>query len=216
MYNPVIFKDRVEAGKRLGQKLKKLKIKDPFVLAIPSGGVPVGKEIAKILNCPLDLLIVRKIQFPWTTEAGFGAIAADGTVYLGPTARDLSQAIIKRQSQKAQEEVKQREKLFLKGRKRPNLKDKTVILVDDGLAAGSTMFTAIQLVNKKKPVKIIVATPTASAGAVNLIKKLTDQIIALYRHPKNLPFAVASSYEKWHDLTDEEVLEYLDQKKHQK
>lgn len=209
MYPPAIFKDRTDAGEKLGQLLKKLKLKNVVVLAVPSGGVPVGKGIVEILNCPLDLVIVRKIQFPWTTEAGFGAVTCDGTVFLGPLAEGLSQAIIDSQIKKAKEEVKHRKKEFLKGRKRIKLEGKVIILVDDGLAAGSTMFTAIKFVKKKNPRKIIVAVPTASESAVVLIKPHVDQLISLYVHPKNLPFAVASSYKNWHDLTDKEVKEYL-------
>lgn len=209
MYPPAIFKNREEAGEKLGQLLKKLKLKNAVILAIPSGGVPVGKEIAKILTCPLDLVIVRKIQFPWTTEAGFGAIASDGTIFLGPASKKLPQALIETQTNKAREEVKHREKEFLKGKKRLKLEGKVVVLVDDGLAAGSTMFTAIKSVKKKKPKKIIIAVPTASESAIELVKPYVDKLICLYIHPKNFPFAVASSYQNWRDLTDEEVKDCL-------
>lgn len=209
LYNPVLFRDREEAGQKLGQKLKKLKLKKPVVLAIPSGGVPVGFRVAKILKCPLDLIIARKIQFPWTTEAGFGAAVADGTIYLGPDAQGLSQKLINLQTKKALKEVKHRKREFLSGKKEVKVPGRTVILVDDGLATGSTMFAAIRSIKKKKPTKIIVAVPSASAGAVKLLKKEVKKVITLYTHPKGLPFAVASSYKKWHDLTDEEVKKYL-------
>lgn len=209
MYNPVLFKDRTQAGKKLAQELKKLKIKNPVVLAVPSGGVPVGLQIAKALKCPFDLILVRKIQFPWTTEAGFGAVAPDGTSYLRPDANELSPEVIETQTKKALEEVKHRQKEFLKGKKKVIVKNKTAVLVDDGLATGSTMFAAIKSIKKEKPKKVIVATPTSSGSAIQLIKPEVDNLIALYTHPKHLPFAVASSYEKWHDLTDEEVKKYL-------
>lgn len=209
MYNPILFEDRDEAGEELGQELKKLELKNPLVLAIPSGGVPIGVAVARILKCPLDLMIVRKIQFPWTTEAGFGALSEDGTLWLGPAARELSKEAIEIQVQKAIKEVEQRKKEFLKGRKRPDIKGKTVILVDDGLAAGSTMFVAIQSAKKKKPRSIIIAAPVASGAAVNLLKNQADKIVTLYQHPEGLPFAVASSYCHWHDLTDDEVKQYL-------
>lgn len=209
-YPPAIFRNRTEAGKKLGQRLKKIGIKNAVVLAIPSGGVPVGKEVAKTLGFPWDLIIVRKIQFPWTTEAGFGAVATNGTVYLGPDAKGLSKEVVETQTQKAKQEVSHREKEFFKKRKRTNLKGKTVILVDDGLAAGSTMLTAVQSVKKKKLAKIIVAVPTASATAVKLIRPQVDKLISLYIHPENYPFAVASSYRDWYDLTDQEVRDYLE------
>ncbi len=210
MLNPVLFKDRLEGGQKLAQALKRLHLKNSVVLAVPSGGVPVGLEIAEALSCPFDLIVVRKIQYPWTTEAGFGAVASDGTLFLGPAARELSQEVIEVQTQKAIEEVKHREKEFLKGRKRVDVKGKTAILVDDGLATGSTMFAAIKSVRKKKPAQVMVAVPTASGGAVALLKKQADKVITLYEHPTGLPFAVASSYQEWHDLTNEEVIQYLE------
>jgi len=208
-YNPVLFKDRIEAGQKLGWQLKKLNLKNPLILAIPSGGIPVGIEVAKILKCPFDLVIVRKIQFPWTTEAGFGAIAADGTLYLGSAARELPQEVIKTQTKKAAEEAKHREKEFLKRRKKIDISGKTVVLIDDGLAAGSTMLVAVSSIRKRNPAKIIIAVPTASGAAVALLEKEVDQLVALYKHPAGFPFAVASSYQNWHDLTDEEVKNYL-------
>ncbi len=209
MYNPVLFKDRAEAGKKLAQELKKIKIKNPVVLAVPSGGVPVGLEVAKSLKYPFDLVLVRKIQFPWTTEAGFGAVAVNGTTFLGPVAKSLSKDVVEKQTQKAITEVKHRQKEFLKVGRKVDIKNKTVILVDDGLATGSTMFAAIKSVKKERPKKIIVATPTASGNAISLIKLKVDKLISLYTHPLNQPFAVASSYQKWHDLTDQAVKKYL-------
>lgn len=209
MLNPVLFKDRLEGGQKLALALKRLHLKNPVVLAVPSGGIPVGLEIAKALACPFDLVVVRKIQYPWTTEAGFGAVASDGTLFLGPAARELPPEVIEAQTQKAIEQVKHREKEFLKGRKRVDIKGKTAILVDDGLATGSTMFAATKSVRKRKPAHVIVAAPTVSGGAIELLERQADQIVALYRHPKDLPFAVASSYEEWHDLTDKEVVQSL-------
>lgn len=209
MYNPVLFKDRLEGGKKLALKLKELDLENPVVLAVPSGGIPVGIEVAKKLSCPFDLAIVRKIQFPWTTEAGFGAVAEDGTSYLGPGAEELSQEQVKIQIQKTIREVKHRKKEFLKGRKRVDVSGKTVILIDDGLATGSTMVAALRSIKKQNPEKVIVAAPTASGGAIKFLEKEADKIVTLYRHPEGLPFAVASSYEEWHDLTDEEVKKYL-------
>lgn len=207
--NPVLFRDRSEGGQKLAQELKKWHFKNPVVLALPSGGVPVGSEVAKALSCAFDLIVVRKIEYPWATEAGFGAVASDGTLFLGPAARELSQELIEAQTRKAIEQVKHRQEEFLEDRKRADLKGKTAILVDDGLATGSTMFAAVKSVRKKKPARVIVAVPTASGGALALLGKEADKVIALYEHPTGLPFAVASSYQEWHDLTDEEVMEYL-------
>ncbi len=209
MYNPLLFEDRSGAGRKLAAELKGFSLEKPVVLAIPAGGMPVGMEIAKALHCGLDLIIVCKVQFPWTTEAGFGAVAADGTSYIGPGARKLSPMEVELQKRKAIEQVKHREEEFLGDRKRVEVKGRAVVLVDDGLATGSTMFAAVESVGKGSPARVIVAVPTASGGAVELLRERADEVIALYTHPRGLPFAVASSYRRWHDLTDEEVRNHL-------
>ncbi len=210
LYNPTLFRDRIEAGEKLGQKLQKLQLQRPVVLAIPAGGVPVGKEIARILEAPFDLIIARKIQFPWTTEAGFGAVVADGTIYVGPSAERLPAAVVDAQTCKARREVEQRTQVLLRGRQTLQVRGMTAILVDDGLASGSTMIAAVRSLKRRQPEQIVVATPTASGAAVALLKPQVDQLVALYVHPAHLPFAVASSYQHWYDLSDEEVIAYLE------
>jgi len=208
-YQPVLYKDRTDAGIKIGQILKKMGLDQPVVLAIPFGGVPVGIEVARALNAPFDLIITRKIQYPWTTEAGFGAVTADGMVYYGPEAETIPKRVIEMQTLKAKKEVERRKEKLLKGRKRTSLKERVVILIDDGLATGSSMLATVQSVKKEKPGKIIVAVPTASGRAVKLIKPHVDQIISPYIHPEYLPFAVASSYQNWYDLSEQEAMDYL-------
>lgn len=210
--NPTIFKDRREGGRKLVKKLKELDLENPIVLAIPAGGVPVGKEVAEGLEAEFDLLIVRKIKHPLNPEAGIGSVTADGEVLLNKQAiapLSLSQKEIDRLAEKTLAEVKRREKKFRGGKPNPDLKNRTVVLVDDGLASGFTMLAAVKSVKTKNPKRIIVAAPTASAGAVERVKNEVDQVISLYIHPQNRPFAVASSYQHWHDLTNEEVLSIL-------
>lgn len=204
-----LFKNRADGGKQLGKKLKELKLVNLIVLAIPRGGVPVGLEVAKALNCPFDFILARKIQFPWTAETGFGAVAEDGSRFLSIYAEGLPQEVIETQTKKAREEIERRKKQLLKDQKGLDLKGKTVILVDDGLAAGSTMAAAIVAAKKKKPVKIIAAAPTASSRAIKLLEKKADQVVTLYQHPEGLDFAVADAYQEWHDLTDKEVKNLL-------
>jgi predicted phosphoribosyltransferase len=115
------------------------------------------------------------------------------------------------QTEKAKREVEHRKREFLAGRKEMELSAKDVILVDDGLATGSTMLAAVQSVRKKGPRRLIVAVPTASGTAVRLLEPHVDQLISLYVHPEHMPFAVASSYQNWYDLTDQEVKQYLDE-----
>jgi len=206
---PIIYKDRTNAGIKLSDMLEKMDLIQPVVIAIPFGGVPVAIEVARALKAPLDLIITRKIQYPWTTEAGFGAITADGTSYYGPEARMIPKDVVKIQTQKAKRDVEQRKKILLKERKVIDIKDKTVILIDDGLATGSSMLAAIKSVKKEKPLKIIIAVPTASGRAVKLIRPQVDQIISPYIHPEDQSFAVASSYQNWYDLSKQEVINLL-------
>jgi putative phosphoribosyl transferase len=213
-YPTPLFRDRADAGRQLAKSVQKLTLGDVVVLAIPSGGVPAGAELAKALGAPLDLMIARKVQFPWSTEAGFGAVVSDGTVYVGPYGATLPQSVVRAQIEKAKRQVQHRVKEFLGDRPPLDVAGKDVILVDDGLATGSTMLAAVQSLRRRHPRKVIVAVPTASGSAVQLLKPHVDELVALYVHPAHLPFAVASSYESWHDLTDDEVKQYLAQAGH--
>ena len=208
-YPTPLFRDRADAGRRLAQSVQKLTLGEVVILAIPAGGVPVGAELAKALEAPLDLLIARKVQFPWSTEAGFGAVVSDGTVYVGPYGATLPRSVVEAQVEKAQRLVQHRVKEFLGDRPPLDVAGKDVIVVDDGLASGSTMLAAVQSVRRRHPRKVIVAVPTASGAAVQLLKPHVDELVALYVHAAHLPFAVASSYENWHDLTDDEVKQCL-------
>jgi putative phosphoribosyl transferase len=210
-YPTPLFRDRADAGRQLAKRVKRLALADVVILAIPAGGVPVGAELAKVLAAPLDLIIVRKVQFPWSTEAGFGAVVSDGTVYVGPYGATLPRSVVQAQVEKATRLVQHRVKEFLGDRLPLDVTGKDVILVDDGVATGSTMLAAVQSLRRRNPRKVIVAVPTASGAAVQLLKAEVDELVALYIHPPNLPFAVASSYESWHDLTDDEVKQLLAQ-----
>lgn len=214
LYGKVLFQDRKEAGEKLGQVLKELELKNPIVLAIPSGGVPIGYEIAKTLNAPLDLIISKKIQIPGETETGFGAVCINGEVnvllnqpllgQLGLTKKD-----VKEQTQKAIDEIRRREALLRGDKEFPILKGRDVIITDDGLASGHSMLVAVKLIKKYNPNRVIVAVPTSSGSAVKLIENEIYKLISLYFHPDHLPFAVASAYREWHDLSDDEVLKFL-------
>lgn len=208
-----VFKDRTEAGSLLAEKLRNMAILDEktVVLAIPAGGVPVGFMIAKGLKLPFYVFIVRKIQIPWNTEAGFGALSLDGTIllnkevtrHLGLTSTEIEECI-----EKTRKIVEDRAKMLGAEKPLPNFNDKIVILVDDGLASGFTMLTAIKAVRKHNPRKAIVTTPTASLSAIRLLKPNADIIICLNIRGGPI-FAVADAYKKWYDLSDEEVATYL-------
>ena len=206
-----VFKDRKEAGRLLAQKLSGYKDVNGIVLGIPSGGVPVAAEIAKVLGLPLDVIIVRKIQLPDNTEAGFGAVGPDGEALLNMNLISqlrLTEEEVKKQIQITVDTIKRRNELFREGRQFPFLKDKVVIIVDDGLASGYTMLSAVDFIKRHKPEKVVVAVPTAPKETVDLILPRVDELVCLNVR-SGFTFAVADAYENWYDLEDEEVISIL-------
>lgn len=206
-----VFEDRVDAGNKLSESLSIYQGTDAIVLAIPSGGVPVGKEIKDALSIDLDLLIVRKIQIPWNPEAGFGAVNLDGYVIFNEPllhSLELPENIINAQVEKTKEILMKRDELFRKGRPFPSLKNKTAILVDDGLASGYTMIAAIDFIKKRNPSKTVVAVPTGSYTTISKISPLVDYLYCLNIR-EGFPYAVADAYRNWYDLSDEEVLKII-------
>jgi len=208
----LVFKDRVHAGELLAEKLRSyVGKKETLVLAIPAGGVPVGHVLAKKLHIPFDVLIIRKIQIPWNTEAGFGAVTSDDiTIFNEPLMAQLR--LTKKQVEQCRsrtlEVVKERIKKLRGDAPFPELVDKTVILVDDGLASGFTMLAAVKSVRRKKAKKVVVAVPTASKSAIELVAPNVDELICLNIRSGPI-FAVADAYRNWYDLSDDEVIEIL-------
>ncbi|MCX7794104.1 MAG: phosphoribosyltransferase family protein [Thermodesulfovibrionales bacterium] len=206
-----VFEDRKEAGILLSEKLIKYKDSGAIVFAIPSGGVPVAAEIARSLNLSMELIIVRKIQVPYNPEAGFGSMDPDGNVLLNKELLShlmLTDEEIEEQIKKTKEVISMRENLFRNARDYPPVKDKIVIIVDDGLASGYTMLSAIRFLKKRGPAKIIIAVPTGLDRTVERIKKEVDEIYCLNVRT-GLSFAVADAYRNWYDLSDEEVINIL-------
>lgn len=207
----VLYQDRNDAGKKLAEELKEYKGKNVLVFAIPRGGVPVGYEVAKFLETSLDVIVARKLHIPWEPEAGFGALAPDGTMILNEEMVvdfGIDKKTIEEVKDEVLKEIKRREKIYREEKPFSEIKNRTVIIVDDGLASGYTMIAAVKFLRKMKPTKIVVAVPTASENAYNEVKKIADEVISLYVQ-KGYPYAVASFYQEWHDLTDEEVIKYL-------
>jgi predicted phosphoribosyltransferase len=209
-----VFKDRHDAGKRLTEKLKGYKNSDALLLAIPSGGVPVALEVAGSLNLPLDLILVRKIQLPWNTEAGFGAIDPDGNAIFNETLLNrlewLTEDEIDSQVNKTRDILRKRNEIFRGDRAFPEIGNRTVIIIDDGLASGYTMLAALRFVRRRKPEKVIAAVPTASINTIEIVLSETDELICLNIRA-GLSFAVADAYMYWHDLADNEVISMLEQ-----
>ncbi|MCJ7741414.1 MAG: phosphoribosyltransferase [Methanoregula sp.] len=207
-----VFSNRHDAGRQLGAFIKTFPaIRDPLVLAIPAGGVPIGKEVAMALGAPLSIAIVRKIRIPGSTEAGFGAVTWDGQVLINDglrTALGLSAPEVDLAIAETRKNVNERVARFTVGRAVPALAGKTVILTDDGLASGFTMMAAVKSVRIRNPARIMVAVPTASASSAELVSHNVDQLVCLNIRTSR-QFAVAEAYEQWYDLDDREVLEEL-------
>jgi putative phosphoribosyl transferase len=201
------FKDREAAGRSVAGMLKKYKDGDALVLAIPAGGVPVAAAIASALSLELQVIPVSKVLFPWTTEGGFGAVAFDGTEWLDDAAVDnfgLKTEQIEKAIAEARAKVERRNARLRGNRSLPEFGNSTVILVDDGIAAGSTMRTAIAALRKRGAGRIVVAVPTAHSRSVEALRSLADEIVCPDIRG-GMRFAVADAYEEWRDLSDDEV-----------
>lgn len=206
-----VFRGRAEAGELLSEKLKHLASPDTIILAIPAGGVPVGYEIAKGNALLMDVLSVRKIQIPGNPEAGFGALGPDGeAIFNERLLRNLrlTEEELNRQIEKTKMVLEKRNRAYRGNRPFPDLKDKVVIVVDDGLASGYTMLEAVNFVKRKQTEKIIVAVPTASESSINLLLPEVEEIYCLNARAL-YPFAVAEAYMKWYDVGDDEVIALL-------
>ena len=209
-----MFEDRVDAGRKLAEKLLKFKDKDAIVLAIPRGGVEVGAEIAKKLNLELDVIVVRKLGYPPEPEYGIGAISENNSVYLDEKAiksLDLSKSQIDRIKNEEEKELKRRVFLYRKGKSLQSLKRKTVILVDDGLATGVSAQAAIIAVRKKSPGIIVFATPVSGRDSANIIRKKVDLFISVLEADEL--FAIGAFYRNFEQVSDEKVIELLSSRK---
>ena len=205
-----VFKDREDAGRVLSRMLKDYQGSDAIVSAVPAGGVAVGVAIAKQLTLPLDVSAVSKITLPWNTEAGYGAVAFDGTVMLNEDFLPhlhLSEEEIKKGIERTKQKVSRRAKMFRGNRPTPDFK-RPIILVDDGLASGFTVRTAIKALRKAGATQIILAVPTAHQESIQMI---LEEVEAIYcpNLRSGYSFAVADAYEQWSDLDEQEVLKIL-------
>jgi putative phosphoribosyl transferase len=203
-----MFKDRKDAGEKLARALKEYQGQNPLVLAIPRGGVIVGFQIAKYLQSDLAIVVVRKLPFPDNPEAGFGAIAEDGSTYfVERSVQMLPPDMVNRIIEEQKLEIKRRSKILRAGKSLPEMKNRTIILVDDGIAMGSTMQAAIMLCKRNNPDKIIVAAPVAGPSTAIDIADVVDEAVILEK-PAFFR-AVAEIYQTWYDVQDTEVLRIM-------
>jgi putative phosphoribosyl transferase len=203
-----MFKNRKDAGEKLAVALENYRAENPLILAIPRGGVEVGLQVAKNLDSDFSLIIARKLPFPDNPEAGFGAIAEDGSTFILENAYYwLSGENIERIKKEQIAEIRRRINALRDGEPLPEIKGRTVILIDDGIAMGSTMRAAIELCKNRKAGKIVVAAPVAGREVAEEIGRRVDELVVL-EIPAHFR-AVAQAYENWYDVSDEEVLDLL-------
>jgi len=201
-----MFKDRKDAGRKLGEALQAYRDKGVMVLAIPRGGVEVGYETAKALHADFSLLICRKLPFPFNPESGFGALAEDGSLYINEAAAaSVSDEEIEQIIDQQTKEIRKRIETLRDGQPLSELKGRTVLLIDDGIAMGSTMHAAVEMCRKRGAAKIVVAVPVAGQHAIQEFSRLADEIVVL-ESPTYFR-AVAQVYEKWYDVSNDEALE---------
>jgi putative phosphoribosyl transferase len=206
------FRDREEAGRLLAEQLREYAGEAPLVLALPRGGVAVGYEIARALDAPLDVMMVRKLGVPWHPELGMGALAEGGAVY-------INQEVLQEAELEPEElwtviaeearELERRVQRYRGGRPLPELTGRTVILVDDGLATGGTARAAVRALRGFGAGRIILAVPVAASQTAEQLREEVDALVCV-QEPGNL-WAIGTWYEDFHQMSDEEVLVLLDQ-----
>ncbi|MGW2420631.1 phosphoribosyltransferase [Streptomyces sp. NPDC001709] len=208
------FRDRVHAGRELAERLRIRQeagaLTHPVVLALPRGGVTVAREVARALEAPLDVLVARKIGAPFQEELGVGALAADDPPLFDERTLDqlgLSETALADTVERERAELHRREQLYRRGRPAPELRDRTVIVVDDGLATGATARAALRWLRRQSPERVVLAVPVASPQAADLLRGEADEIVCLHRPTVFL--AVGEWYDDFDQVTDDEVLAVL-------
>jgi len=209
----MLFRNRIDAGQYLAGKLKRYAGRDDVVvLALPRGGVPVGYEVARELGAPLDIFLVRKLGVPGQEELAMGAIASGGVRVLNEeVVRGLGipAEVIEAVTEKEQRELERRERAYRADRPMPDVRDRIVILIDDGLATGSTMRAAVAALRKHRPARIVVAVPVGAPDTCADLRQEADEVICA-RQPEPF-YGVGAWYQDFSQTTDQEVRDLLRQ-----
>jgi predicted phosphoribosyltransferase len=206
-----IFRDREDAGRRLAERLLRYRHEDPVVLALPRGGVPVGAEISHALDAPLDVIIARKLGAPGQPELAIGAVAPGGVRLINErVVRWLSipEDWIERAAEEELAEIERRMRRFRGERPAPEIRDRSVILVDDGIATGMTATAAIRAIRAEDPRKIVLAVPVCAKETFEKLSQEVDELIYL-EIPDDL-WAIGLWYRDFHQVPDEEVVALLE------
>ncbi|MCW7539796.1 phosphoribosyltransferase family protein [Aquabacterium sp. A7-Y] len=209
-----IFTDRIEAGRLLADQVAALQLPSPAVLALPRGGVPVAAEVAWRLQAPLDLLIVRKIGLPWHPELAVAALVdADPPVLVTDeqimALTNTSRAHVEARAQVEALEIARRRELYLQGRQPVALQRRSVILVDDGIATGTTVRAALKALRERQPAALVLAVPVAAPSTAEALRPEVDELVCLLQPPEFQ--AVGAYYRDFHQVSDEEVIAVLRQ-----
>ncbi len=207
------FQDRREAGRQLAVALAALaayRDRRPFVLAIPRGGVIVGYEVEKAHGAPLDVVVPRKLRAPFNPELAVGAVAHDGSVYLDSplvSHLDVTEEYVRVETARQLEEIRRRMQIYRGDRPPAVLEGTTSIVVDDGIATGSTMIAALRATRAARPAHLVAAIPVASAEGVAMLRREADDVVCLYTPP--MFYAVGQFYVDFAQTDDAEVVELL-------
>jgi len=202
-----IFADRAEAGKRLADLFDKAQLTRPLVLAIPAGGVPVAASLAKLLRAPLDVVVVSKITLPWNSEAGYGAVAFDGSVRLNHDLvrrAGLNDQVVEAGIKATLEKVRRRQQLFRQNYPMPDLSERDAIVVDDGLASGLTLQVAVAALRRAGAVRLLLAIPTAHEAAARQLARAVEALYCVNLR-SGWSYSVAAAYRHWHDISETEA-----------
>jgi len=210
-FGEALFRDREDAGRRLAERLAKYRDEDPVVLALPRGGVPVGYEVARALKAPLDVFIARKLGAPNQPELGIGAVAQDGTLVLNERIVEeigVSKEYVQRIAAEEMEEARWRIKLFRGERPEPEIRVRTAILVDDGIATGVTTRAAMKALRRRDPRRLVLAVPVCAARTAEALRKEVDELICL--EARSDLMSIGLWYRNFEQISDEEVIELLE------
>ena len=207
-----MFRDRIDAGFRLAEKLGKYRNGKGIILAVPRGGVPVAYAVAKELNLPMELILTKKIGHPMNKEYAIGA-ASLSDYFIIPH-ENVTETYIHDEVARIRLRLKEMYSMFMGNREPENLEGKTVIVIDDGIATGNTLLGTINVLRKSRPGKIVIAVPVASQQAVEHLSKEADELVTVLI-PEEF-YGVGAFYEDFQQVSDEEVMFYLDKLKAEK
>jgi putative phosphoribosyl transferase len=206
------FADRAAAGRLLGEQLAALNLERPVVLALPRGGVPVALEVARALDARLDLVLVRKIGVPWQPELAVAAVVDGDSPQIVVEERvkreaGITQEYIESEARKQLAEIERRRAVYLQGRSPVSVKDCTAIVVDDGIATGTTVRAALRALRQRAPAHLVLAVPVAPRETIEMLRPEVDRIVCLAQ-PEPF-YAIGLHYADFHQLSDDEVVAAL-------